>query len=174
MENKKLRAILCAAAAAAVLTAVASMAAGGAGSQSDPLVTLSYLTETFTSQIMDRLDSLLASRNLQLTQELTGQILEQPPQPSAGASGTAPVFTAVTLAPGQTLSGGAGCELLLRSGAASCISASPPGLVDATSGGSIGNGAALQANHLYMMTDARSVYSASGATFLARGDFTVF
>lgn len=163
MKRKKLRVFLCALAAAAALTAAVAAAAGGAGSQSDPLVTLSYLTETFTGQIMDKVDALIAQRNAQLG--LSGE--------SPAASGTASVFTAVTLAPGQALYGEAGCEVLLRSGEAVCTASAPPGLVDATSGGNIENGSPLTANHLYLMTDRRAVSSASGAVLLVRGGYTV-
>ena len=72
MNKKKIRTILCVLLAAAGLTAVGALAAGGAGSQSDPLVTLSYLTETFTGQIMDKVDDAIARRNAQLIQELGG------------------------------------------------------------------------------------------------------
>ena len=60
MNKKKIRTILCVLLAAAGLTAVGALAAGGAGSQSDPLVTRSYLTETFTGQIMDKVDDAVA------------------------------------------------------------------------------------------------------------------
>lgn len=162
MKNKKrVRTALCVLLAAAGLTAVGALAAGGAGSQSDPLVTLSYLTDTFTGQIMDKVDASIAQRNARLLQEL------------GGSSGAASAYTAVTLSAGQTLYGEAGCEVLLRSGAASCGAASSPGLVDATSGGSIDGGAALQANHLYFMTDSRSISAAGDVTLLVRGTFVI-
>lgn len=163
MKNRKrIRTILCVLLAAAGLTAFGALAAGGAGSQSDPLVTLSYLTDTFTGQIMDKVDASIARRNAQLLQELGGS-----------GSGTASAYTAVTLSAGQTLYGEAGCEVLLRSGAASCGASASPGLVDATSGGSLESGAALQTNHLYLMTDSRSVSAAGDATLLVRGTFVI-
>ena len=61
-QSNKVRTFLCGVLAVAVLTAFAAMAAGGAGSQTDPLVTLSYLTGSFTGQIMDKVDGLLAGR----------------------------------------------------------------------------------------------------------------
>ena len=161
MRKKRLRSLLCAIGAAIALTAAAAMAAGGAGSQSDPLVTLSYLTDTFTKQMMDKVDAQIAQRNAQLGQA---------PGVSAG---TASAYAAVALEPGQALYGEAGCEVLLRSGSASCGAAPSPGLVDATAGSFIDGGAALQLNHLYLMTDARTVASAAGAVLLVRGGYTV-
>ena len=159
MKKKKLRILLCALLALAGLTAAGAMAAGGAGSQSDPLVTLSYLTETFTGQVMDKVDRLIAERNSRLTAELGG---------SASS-----VYAAVTLNAGQTLPGEGGCEVLLRSGAAVCAAAPSPGLVDTTTGGTLGGGAALEQNHLYLMTGSRGVTSAAGASLLVRGSYTV-
>lgn len=164
MNKKKIRTILCVLLAAAGLTAVGAMASGGAGSQSDPLVTLSYLTETFTGQMMEKVDALITQRNAQLAQEPGGG----PALPGESAA-----YTAVTLAAGQTLFGDAGCEVLLRSGTAVCAASSSPGLVDATAGSSLNGGAALQINHLYLMTDSRAVTTASGATLLVRGGYLI-
>ena len=103
MKNKKrIRTIVCIVLAAAGLTAIGALAAGGAGSQSDPLVTLSYLTDTFTGQIMDKVDAAIAQRNTQLLQELG--------RSGAADSGEASTYTAVTLAAGQTLNGGNALE----------------------------------------------------------------
>lgn len=160
MNKKRIRTILCIVLAAAGLTALGTLAAGGAGSQSDPLVTLSYLTDTFTGQIMDKVDAAIAQRNDRLLREL-------------GGSGAASAYAAVQLAAGQTLYGEAGCEVLLRSGSASCGASDAPRLVDATSGGSLDGGAALQANHLYLMPESGSVFAVAGATLLVRGTFTI-
>lgn len=166
MKNKKrIRTIVCIVLAAAGLTAIGALAAGGAGSQSDPLVTLSYLTDTFTGQIMDKVDAAIAQRNTQLLQELG--------RSGAADSGEASTYTAVTLAAGQTLYGEAGCEVLLRSGAASCGGTGSAALTDATTGGSLNGGNALEANHLYLMPESGSVSAAGGAVLLVRGGFAV-
>ena len=155
MNRKKIRTFLCALLVLAGLTAIAHTASGGAGSQSDPLVTLSYLTETFTGQVMERVDQMIARRD---------------GQPDGGQART---YTAVTLSAGQTLRGEAGCEVLLRSGAASCAASSAPGLVDTTSGNTISGGAQLQANQLYLMTDSRAVTASDRAVLLVRGGYAI-
>ena len=161
MNKKKIRTILCVLLAAAGLTAVGALAAGGAGSQSDPLVTLSYLTETFTGQIMD---DAIARRNAQLIQELGG---------GSVSSGTASAYSAVTLTAGQTLYGEAGCEVLLRSGSAACGGTGTASMTDATTGGSLNGGGALEGNHLYLMPESQSVFTAEGAVLLVRGSFII-
>ncbi|MBD5148816.1 MAG: hypothetical protein HDT18_00215, partial [Oscillibacter sp.] len=108
--------------------------------------------ETFTGQVMERVNQLIAQRD---------------GQPGGGA------YTAVTLSAGQTLHGEAGCEVLLRSGTARCAASSAPGLVDTTSGSAISSGAQLQANHLYLMTDSRAVTASDSAVLLVRGGYAI-
>ena len=43
------------------------------GSDQDPLVTLSYLNETFMKSIMDQVDQKIAARNTQIAQQMSGQ-----------------------------------------------------------------------------------------------------
>lgn len=176
MKRHVLRTALCVLLAAVVLTALAYLS-GGAGSQSDPLVSLSYLTDTFTGQILEKVDKLLETRSAALRQELEQEITqaEQRLQGQLGGtqapSGGGAAFAAVTLTAGQTLHGEAGCELILRSGGAT---AGAQGLVDATSGGSLGGGGPLQSNHLYLMPEARSVQAGgTGAALLVRGSYTL-
>jgi hypothetical protein len=134
-----------------------------AGSSGDPLVTLSYLNDTFFNNIMQRVDQKIAQR--------TGQAVSggTPGAPSAAS------FAVVTLNEGQTLTGGIGCEVMLRVGNAVCVSPSDPGLIDETTAAILSNGGALLQNHLYMMTiEGRGVRAASGTVkVLARGSYTV-
>lgn len=138
----------------AVLMTGVSLAAE-AGSDRDPLVTLSYLNDTFFGEIMGRVDQKIAER--------TGQ---------AGDSAS---FTVVTMSEGQALTGDIGCEVMLRVGSAVCVSPSDPGLIDETAGTTLAGGGALVQNHLYMMTiEGRGVRATAGTTkVLARGSYTV-
>lgn len=148
----------------AILMTTFSLAAE-AGSTGDPLVTLSYLNETFFNDIMQRVD--------QKIDERTGQSV--PSGGSASADSTSAAFTVVTLSNGQTLTGDVGCEVMLRIGSAVCVSPSDPGLVDETTAGTLANGGALVQNHLYMMTiEGRGVRATSATTkVMARGSYTV-
>ena len=121
---------------ATVLTLTVA-ATGGAGTSSDPLVTLSYLNEKFLPQVLSDVDKKTASREKELSQKLTEQVksetkaFEQKYGASGGSSGgTAQSFTVVTLSKGQTLSMGVGCEAMLRTGSGVCVATSNPGLVD--------------------------------------------
>ena len=142
-----------------IMTTSVSLAAE-AGSSDDPLVTLSYLNETFMDSIMSRVDEKIAQRNSQ------GQ---------AGAGTAADTFTVVTLSNRQTLTGGIGCEVMLRVGTAVCVSPSSPGLIDESAAATLNNSGALATNHLYMMTiEGRGVRATSGTVkLLVRGSYTI-
>lgn len=152
-----LRSVVLLALSAGLMTTV-SLAAE-AGSSGDPLVTLSYLNDTFFNSIMQRVDQKIAER--------TGQAV------SGGTSSAS--FAVVTLNEGQTLTGGIGCEVMLRVGSAVCVAPSDPGLIDETTASTLANGASLAQNHLYMMTiEGRGVRAAAATTkVLARGSYTV-
>ena len=139
--------------------------AAEAGSDQDPLVTLSYLNETFMDQLMKKVDEKIAARNSQLLQQ------------SGGGTGSASSveFQVVTLSKGQTLTGDIGCEVMLRIGTASCVSPSNPGLIDESAAVTLNNSGALVTNHLYMMTiEGRGVKATSGTVkLLVRGGYTI-
>lgn len=150
-----------------VLSTTVSLAAE-AGSTGDPLVTLSYLNETFLGNILSAVDQKIAARNSQIVQQLGGSV-------STGATSTASTFTVVTLSNGQILTGQIGCEVMLRVGSAVCVSSSAPGLIDETAASTLNNGGGLVQNHLYMMTIENRGVKATAATtkLLVRGSYTI-
>lgn len=150
-----------------VLSTTVSLAAE-AGSTGDPLVTLSYLNETFLGNILSTVDQKIAARNSQIVQQLGGSV-------STGGTSTASTFTVVTLSNGQTLTGQIGCEVMLRVGSAVCVSPSAPGLIDETAASTLNNGGGLVQNHLYMMTIENRGVKATAATtkLLVRGSYTI-
>lgn len=138
-----------------------------AGSSRDPLVTLSYLNDTFLGTIMTQVDQKIAARNSQIAQQMGGQ----------GSVGTtvSSSFVVVTLSNGQTLKGDIGCEVMLRVGTAVCVASSTPGLVDESAATTLNNGGALVQNHLYLMTIENRGVKATAATtkLLVRGSYTI-
>nr|WP_325304496.1 hypothetical protein [uncultured Dysosmobacter sp.] len=153
--------------ASVLLHGTVIMAGAAAGSGDDPLVTLSYLNDTFLGAILEKVDQKIAARNGQIAQQLAGQ----------GVTGnqTASSFTVVSLTKGQVLKGDIGCEVLLRVGTAVCVSPSSPGLVDETTAGTLNNGGALVQNHLYLMTiEGRGVKATAADTkLLVRGSYSI-
>lgn len=74
--QKKIAWILAFALVAAVSFGLGAVASGGFGTQSDPLVSLSYLTDTLTPQVLDEVTRELEFRVVTLSngQTLTGQV----------------------------------------------------------------------------------------------------
>ena len=138
------------------------------GSNDDPLVTLSYLNDTFLQSVLEQVDEKIAARNADIVKQLSGQT-------SGTGSGVAETFTVVTMSQGQVLTGDIGCEVMLRVGTASCVSPSSPGLIDETAATTLNNGSALVQNHLYMMTiEGRGVQATAATTkLLVRGTYTI-
>ncbi len=157
-----------AAAAVCVCLLFTAAYAAGAGSANDPLVTLSYLNNTFSQKVQTMVNDTVDARKAEMEQALA-KVLGQ------GGNGSGNVFTVVTLSKGQTLVGDVGCEVMLRIGTAVCGTSDSVGLIDTTSGSNLGSGGALAANHLYMVTiSTRSVTATSNTVkVLARGPYTV-
>ena len=157
-----------AAAAVCVCLLFTAAYAAGAGSANDPLVTLSYLNNTFSQKVQTMVNDTVDARKAEMEQALA-KVLGQ------GGNGSGNVFTMVTLSKVQTLVGDVGCEVMLRIGTAVCGTSDSVGLIDTTSGSNLGSGGALAANHLYMVTiSTRSVTATSNTVkVLARGPYTV-
>ena len=137
------------------LVTVAYAAISGAGSQTDPLVTLSYLNSIFTPKVQSMVDQAVVNQQAQNKAELDSAVTNWDTQikqaiQQAGVSGNNGVsFTTVTLQPGQMLLVAEGCEVLLRSGTAGWVSEEAQ-LMDGTGASALASGSLLEANHLYL------------------------
>lgn len=166
--------------AALSVGALALLLGAAAGSQTDPLVTMSYLNDVNAPAILQQVESKLDSREQALVDKLDAvadayvQEVEGLLGSSSGTGVSTSVFSVVTVKAGQQLLGSTGCELLLRSGSATCVAASAPGLVDSTEGSTLASGGALQPNHLYLITaDGRGLKATADATVMVRGSYTI-
>lgn len=143
----------------AMLTGVAVYAVTNYGTTSDPLVTASYLRDVVQPTMMDQYQSALNSAVDAAETRFSNEL--------SSAAGS---YQTVTLAAGQTLNGGAGTEVLLRSGSATASSA----LTDSTAGSTLGAGGSLTANHLYFVqTDGAAVRAANAVTLMVRGGYSI-
>ena len=172
---------------ALVLVVAGISAYATAGGKNDPLVSLSYLNETFLNTVTEKVQGMIKSRDSELKAELSKEIAaaerELAAEYGSGSEGSnvpgeyePTTFVVVTLEKGQTLVGKIGCELMLRVGSATCVADSSPGLVDTTAGSTLAGGKALSANHLYMATvDGRGVKATAGSVkVLVRGPYTIY
>ncbi len=171
--KKTVRIVLIVLAAALVLSvaALAVNAAASAGSEDDPLVTLSYINDVFLPYVTDlfRKDLEEKETNLRETLEERVSALE-----GAGLGGGGTRYVVETLEKGQTLICQRGAELMLRIGRATVKAGSTPGLVDTATTGNLNNGEELAVNHLYMVTiNDHGIRAEETVKILVRGEYTI-
>lgn len=158
-----------------------AVAAGQQGTQSDPLVTISYLEQQAMPSILNQVDKTVLDKQTVLEQKLAAvvdsyvkEVESKLSSTSGGQISAGGVFQIVDLKAGQTVVGTAACEFLLRSGTASCVSDTAPGLIDTTDGSALGGGSNLTTNHLYLATvDGRGVKAVTNVTIMVRGSYTI-
>ena len=158
MKNRFLRTVL-------ILLLIAVLAAGGVyaaaryGSQDDPLITLSYLTDVAEQQITDQTETAIQTAVSNAQSQVQDQL-----RAAAG------VYQPVNLAAGQTLKCNPGTEILLTGGAAAMTGAG----ADVTTGAALASGASLPLNHLCLAgSDGVTIQTGEQAAFMIRGGYTV-
>jgi hypothetical protein len=155
-------------AAIAVLGTVSAVTTQG--SSADPLVTLSYLTNVLTPQLLGQVDQVVAQNQQSLVDQLNAVVK----QSNSSSSGTQDTFSVVSLSAGQALTPAIGCEIMLRVGSATCVTSASPGLIDSTAGSTLNNGEALVTNHLYLTTVAgRSVHATNSVKLMVSGSYSI-
>jgi len=147
-----------------------------AGDEDDPLITLSYLNQTVTPEILEQVEERADERQEELEDQFQQAIEDYQKQldQQQDQSGSE-TYVVVTLSRDQKLNLGVGCEVMLRVGSATVSSNTEPALIDVSGGGSLGNGGSLTTNHLYMATIADRYLTATADTVkvLVRGIYTV-
>ena len=146
------------------------------GTQSDPFITLSYLTGVFKPQVMND----VKNAEQEMTKKFEDRIKALEDQLKSGGGGgqpatdTADRFHVVTLSRGQTLACSVGAEIMLRVGTANGVGTAPA-LVNYTSGTTLASGAALASNHMYLVTIEGNGVKATSETarLLVKGDYKV-
>lgn len=168
-----------AALAALCLTAGAAIAVGE-GTQADPLITLSYLTQTATPAVLEQVDGKVVAYQQELVDKLDAAIQSYSARMEEivgerGETENAATYTVITLNKDQKLNMDIGCEVMLRIGTAQCVSPSNPGLINTTAGSALNNGQELVANHLYMATITGRGIKATANTVkvLVRGGYSI-
>ena len=173
--KKTLRIVLITLAAVALLgiAALAAGAAASAGTEDDPLVTLSYINEVFLPYVTDLFRKDLEETETVLREDLEGRVaaLEEA---VAGEASDGSRYVVETLEAGQTLICRRGTELMLRIGRAAVTAENVPGLVDTSTSGNLNDGEELVTNHMYMVTiNDHGVRALETVKILVRGEYTI-
>lgn len=172
------------------------------GSQSDPLVTLSYIEkvllpnaqkdvdktvsnamEEFEDALSDSDKTIQSYIDKKLRSFASGDVDEELIDAiaasvlgQAGGSVTAGEvsWSVIQVPAGRTVVCEVGVQAILRVGQATCVAAGTPGLIDLSNGETLENGGALATNHLYTASiQGRGIYTAQGCTLLIAGSYTI-
>lgn len=172
------------------------------GSQSDPLVTLSYIEKVLlpnaqkdvdktVSNAMEEFEDALSDSDKTIQsyidkklrsfasgdvdEELIDAIAASVLEQAGGSVTAGEVSWSVIQVPaGSTVVCEVGVQAILRVGQATCVAAGTPGLIDLSNGETLENGGALATNHLYTASiQGRGIYTAQGCTLLIAGSYTI-
>ena len=171
-KNKKLVIALGVLLAAAFIVGLSTLAVTSSGTQSDPLVTLSYLEDTLTPDIMSQFEEQLDAKADELKDEFENSLSQGG---GTGASSGEASFSVISLDSGDVLSCSVGTEIMLRIGSAVAAGDDSPRLIDETTGSDVSSaGTSLEKNHMYMVTiEGNGIEATSRAKVLIRGNYSV-
>ncbi len=197
MKHPKNIRLIAAALSVAVTLGVGVFAASYDSSE-DPLISLSYLTNIFKPEIKKEYEERVATLEARLAQLEGGSVPTAKPETTAPE--TDPVidtrpetetpeeepvidtrpssqYEVIELSYGDALYAVSACDIMLRSGSASCIAPDAgQGIADYTDAAEIYDGQALTKNHMCLIPrgDGRGVRAASESVFImVRGDYTI-
>ena len=172
MKNKKL--IPGIAAALAVVSALGIAVGAAYDSSENPLITLSYLTDIFKTELMEEIDERLESMEARLNALNNDNSMYEEPEVQQPVSA---VYEVVELGLGDALYAVSACDIMLRAGQATCIAPDPTqGISNYTVGAEIYNGEYLTKNHMCLIPrrDGRGVLAQSESVFfMVKGDYTI-
>ncbi len=157
MNKKSLVILLTAALIFAMSVINIAMAAGGAGTASDPVVTKSYV------------DDLVKELRAEMEKSSSGSASATP------ASSDGATFIVVEVQAGQSVIGKEGTEMVLRSGSATIIDNGAVGVSDLTAGADLMSPKAVTKNHLLLIPrdDGRGIKCNTHAYVMVKGGYTV-
>ena len=187
---------------AVMMSAGLGVIAAEYGSQSDPLVTLSYIEKVLlpnaqkdvdktVSNAMEEFEDALSDSDKTIQsyidkklrsfasgdvdEELIDAIAASVLEQAGGSVTAGEVSWSVIQVPaGSTVVCEVGVQAILRVGQATCVAAGTPGFIDLSNGETLENGGALAANHLYTASiQGRGIYTAQGCTLLIAGSYTI-
>lgn len=140
-----------------IISAIVAFAAPG--DSDDPLVTLSYITDTLMPDIEQQIDD-------KISEAVSSG------SPSGSAGGT---YSLVNIKANHTVIGGEGTEFILRMGSGTIVATENGGVADLTAGVDLPHGTAIPANHMLVApkNDSRGLKLDRDAIVLIKGTYTV-
>ena len=147
------------------LTVLAGVVFAAGGDSSDPLISLSYLQGTFRDKVDRSVDSKLDTSDKAAYAQAESALRAAISAAEANVGGNvADTFAERRLKQGDILSGATGLQVIVLAGNVTAQFSSGA-VVDVTAGSEIQSGAALTANHRYLVAeDTSAQFTAAGKT----------
>lgn len=157
------------------------------GSETDPLITVSYINQIVKPQIEKDIDTALSAKQKEFSALIDAKVgssgaaygedvindIAQRAAKLVGNSGVSG-WEVIKIPAGKTLTGKVGCQILPRIGSSVCVSPNATGLINLSDSTVLGSGGALKLNNLYMVTiDGRGVKASADTTVLVKGSYTI-
>lgn len=165
-----------AAIAGAVVAAFGITAAATYDSSEDPLITLSYLTKIFKTELLEELNNAIDDEIARRMDNLDISDYTSSGNTSASSSSSSS-YEVVELGYGDALYAASACDIMLRSGSAYCLAPdASQGISDYTAGVEIYNYQYLTKNHMCLIPrgDGRGIFADSDSVFvMVRGEYTI-
>lgn len=171
----KLKFIKGAAIATAVVAAIGVTVAATYDSSEDPLITLSYLTKIFKTELLEELNNSIEDEIARRMDNL--DISDYTSSGSSSVTTASSSYEVVELGYGDALYAASACDIMLRSGSAYCLAPdASQGISDYTAGVEIYNYQYLTKNHMCLIPrgDGRGIFADSESVFvMVRGEYTI-
>lgn len=167
---------------ASVIAALAVTAfAASYDSSEDPLISLSYLTETFRPSIEKDYKERIAALEEKIEQLSAGgstmETTTATAETNTASESAMPGYTVVELKYGDCLFASGACDIMLRAGSAFCIAPDPTqGISDYTAGVELLNKDSLTKNHMCLIPrgDGRGIMATAQSVYvMVRGEYTI-
>ena len=165
--NKKVKVAL----AVGILSATSLYAADSRiGTQSDPLVTKSYV-DSKIAQMNGSGNTSDLNATIAAQEKLISELSQQIAQLQASQGG----YEIVTVAAGQTIYGKQGSEIIIRSGEGNIIGSAAGGVQDITDGVDLAGGQMAPNNNLLLIPreDGRGISATRTMVVMVRGGYTI-
>lgn len=163
--------------------AIAAIAAFGVtvgatyDSSEDPLITLSYLTKIFKTELLEELNSAIDDEIARRMEDLDLSDYQPSSAPATTDTVASSAYEVVELSVGDALYAVSACDIMLRSGSAYCIAPdASQGISDYTAGVEIYNYQYLTKNHMCLIPrgDGRGIIADSDSAFvMVKGEYTI-
>ncbi|MFV0441109.1 MAG: hypothetical protein ACK5LV_07435 [Lachnospirales bacterium] len=151
--------------------------ATSAGSQNDPIVTKSYVDEQIALALSGNTGSNSGgSSNLTLTNSQLQEIINAVTEEVLSSQSSSASFVPIRVTKGQTVIGGQGTEIILRSGEAKIFSNAADGVSNITKGANQDNGEKVVLDNLLLVPrqDGRGItITTNEAWIMIKGEYEI-